>query len=198
MSKYEEVKKALSSMDGVSDVHFDYSSKTERYCLHFKNDDRSFYLVSSSFYGCHLYCDYLFDDYWVIDYSYFTLKELIIILDKQFTLLPQYDTDIMVDEMEAFADAINLDYKYADDDDLYEKYGSILANKYIESHKLENDEYNVLYTVIEHVCLNAVVGIRPDKRRKDKRDRKEKRRLKREWKEIVKRRNKHKKRKKKL
>ena len=97
----------------------------------------------------------------------------------------------MVDEMEAFADAINLDYKYADDDDLYEQYSSILANKYIESHKLENDEYNVLYNVIEHVCINAVVGGRPRKRRKDERDRKERKRLKRERKDNVKRRNKH-------
>jgi hypothetical protein len=191
MSKYEEVKMAIMSMDGVSDVHYDYSSKTNCYCLHFKKDDRSFYLLSSSYYGNHLYCNYLSEDYWVIDYSYYTIKDLIIILDKLFTLLPQYDTDIMIDEMEAFSDAIKLDYKYADDDDLFEKFGSILANKYIESHKYENDEYNVLYTVIEHVCINAVIGIRPEKRRKDERDRKERRRLKREWKDRVKQRNKH-------
>ena len=89
---------------------------------------------------------------------------------------------------------INLDYKYADDDDQYEKLASILAEKYINSHHLKNDEYNVLYMVIEHVGINAIVGVSP-KRHQRKREQKERKRPKRERKSIVKRNNKKRKRK---
>ena len=194
MSKYEEIKKAIMLMNGVSDVHYDYSSKTNCYCLHFMKDDRSFYLLSSSNNDCHFYCNYLSKDYWVINYSHYTAKDVIEILEKLFFLLPQYDTDKMIDEMRAFADAINLDYKYADDDDQYEKLASILAEKYINSHHLKNDEYNVLYMVIEHVGINAIVGVSP-KRHQRKREQKERKRPKRERKSIVKRNNKKRKRK---
>ena len=120
-------------------------------------------------------------------------KDVIYILKKLFFLLPQYDTDNIVDEMEALADAMKLDYKYVDDDDQWEMLASILAKRYINDNHLLDDEYGVLYTVIEHACINTVIGFWPEKRRQEKREEGGRKKLKREWKEIVKRRNKRRK-----
>ena len=147
MSNYEEIKTAIMRMDGVTNVCYGYSEKTDCYCLHFTNNDRKFYLIPSSTYGCHFYNNWL-EDYWVIDYSFYPPKDVIYILKKLFFLLPQYDTDNMVDEMEALADAMILDYKYADDDDQWEMLASILAKRYINDNHLLDDEYGVLYIVI--------------------------------------------------
>jgi hypothetical protein len=192
MSNYEEIKTAIMRMDGVTSVCYGYSEKTDCYCLHFTNNDRKFYLIPSSTYDCHFYNSWL-EDYWVIDYSFYSPKDVIYILKKLFFLLPQYDTDNIVDEMEALADAMKLDYKYVDDDDQWEMLASILAKRYINDNHLLDDEYGVLYTVIEHACINAVIGFWPEKRRQEKREEGGRKKLKREWKEIVKRRNKRRK-----
>ena len=98
-------------------------------------------------------------------------------------------TDNMVDEMEALADAMKLDYEYADDDDQWEKLASILAERYINDNHLLDDEYGVLYTVIEHVCINAVIGFWTEMRRQAKRKNKERKKQKRKGRAIIKRRD---------
>ena len=192
MSNYEEIKTAIMGMEGVTDVCYGYSRKTNCYCLHFTNNDRKFYLVSSTKHSDHFYNSY-FENFWMIDYSYYALKDVISILKRLFSLLPIYDTDNMVDEMEALADTMKLNYKYADDDDQWEMLASILAKRYISDNNIEDDEYGVLYEVIEHACINAVIGFRPEERRQERRKEREKRKLKREWRKMVKQRNKHKK-----
>jgi hypothetical protein len=188
MSIYEEIKTAIMGMEGVTDVCYGYSEKTNCYCLHFTNNDRKFYLVSSTKHSNHFYNSY-FEDFWVIDYSYYTPKDVISILKRLFSLLSLYDTDNMVDEMEALADAMKLDYEYADDDDQWEKLASILAERYINDNHLLDDEYGVLYTVIEHVCINAVIGFWTEMRRQAKRKNKERKKQKRKGRAIIKRRD---------
>lgn len=187
MSNYEEIKTAIMGMEGVTNMRYGYSKKTNCYCLYFTNNKRKFYLVSSTNHSNHFYNSY-FRDFWVLDYSYYAPKDVISILKRLFSLLPLYDTDNMVDEMEALADAMKLDYEYADDDDQWEKLASILAERYINDNHLLDDEYGVLYTVIEHVCINAVIGFWPEMRRQAKRKNKERKKKKRRGKEIVKRR----------
>lgn len=188
MSIYEEIKTAIMGMEGVTDVCYGYSEKTNCYCLHFTNNDRKFYLVSSTKHSNLFYNNY-FEDFWVIDYSYYTPKDVISILKRLFSLLSLYDTDNMVDEMEALADAMKLDYEYADDDDQWEKLDSILAERYINDNHLLDDEYGVLYTVIEHVCINAVIGFWTEMRRQAKRKNKERKKQKRKGRAIIKRRD---------
>ena len=184
MSNYEEIKKAIIGMEGVTDMCYGYSKETDCYCLHFTNKDRRFYLVSSTKHSNHFYDSYL-DDFWVIDYSYYSPKDVISILEKLFFLLPQYDTDSMVNEMKALADVMKLDYKCADDDDQWEMLASILAKRYISDHNIEDDEYSVLYTVIEHACINAVIGFRPEERRQERHKERERKKQKREWKKTL-------------
>ena len=177
MSKYEEIKLAILALDGVRNVIFGYSDKTRYNCLHFSKDDRSFNLINSSNNRYHLYNNWL-EDYCVIDYSCYNPDDVIAVLEKLLNLLPQYDTDKMVDEMEALANAINLDYKYADDDDRYEMLASVLAERYINDNHLKDDNYGVLFLIVEHVCINAIIGFRPEERRQ--RRQREKRKQKKE------------------
>jgi hypothetical protein len=72
----------------------------------------------------------------------------------------------MVSEMKKLAHELYIDTIDFDDDDEWDILVTVLTKNYIGRNELHNDDLNVLYLVVRHSCLNAILNFWPDDRRK--------------------------------
>lgn len=164
MSKIEIVKEMIIKMDGIAEVKMDFINKGFT-GIRLIKDDRIFYIGKSEYNSHHIYCDWA-DAYWLIDYRFYSPEDVIKILEKLFLLLPKYDTNSMVSEMKKLAHELYIDTIDFDDDDEWDILVTVLTKNYIGRNELHNDDLNVLYLVVRHSCLNAILNFWPDDRRK--------------------------------
>jgi hypothetical protein len=73
----------------------------------------------------------------------------------------------MVSEMKKLAHELYIDTIDFDDDDEWDILVTVLTKNYIGRNELHNDDLNVLYLVVRHSCLNAILNFWPDDRRKN-------------------------------
>jgi hypothetical protein len=165
MSKIEIVKEMIIKMDGIAEVKMDFINKGFS-GIRLIKDDRIFYIGKSEYNSHHIYCDWV-DAYWLIDYRFYSPEDVIKILEKLFLLLPKYDTNSMVSEMKKLAHELYIDTIDFDDDDEWDILVTVLTKNYIGRNELHNDDLNVLYLVVRHSCLNAILNFWPDDRRKN-------------------------------
>jgi hypothetical protein len=164
MSKIEIVKEMIIKMDGIAEVKMDFINKGFT-GIRLIKDDRIFYIGKSEYNSHHIYCDWA-DAYWLIDYRFYSPEDVIKILETLFLLLPKYDTNSMVSEMKKLAHELYIDTIDFDDDDEWDILVTVLTKNYIGRNELHNDDLNVLYLVVRHSCLNAILNFWPDDRRK--------------------------------
>lgn len=164
MSKIEIVKEMIIKMDGIAEVKMDFINKGFS-GIRLIKDDRIFYIGKSEYNSHHIYCDWA-DAYWLIDYRFYSPEDVIKILETLFLLLPKYDTNSMVSEMKKLAHELYIDTIDFDDDDEWDILVTVLTKNYIGRNELHNDDLNVLYLVVRHSCLNAILNFWPDDRRK--------------------------------
>lgn len=164
MSKIEIVKEMIIKMDGIAEVKMDFINKGFS-GIRLIKDDRIFYIGKSEYNSHHIYSDWV-DAYWLIDYRFYSPKDVIKILEKLFLLLPKYDTNSMVSEMKKLAHELYIDTIDFDDDDEWDILVTVLTKNYIGRNELHNDDLNVLYLVVRHSCLNGILNFWPDDRRK--------------------------------
>jgi hypothetical protein len=165
MSKIEIVKEMIIKMDGIAEVKMDFINKGFS-GIRLIKDDRIFYIGKSEYNSHHIYCDWA-DAYWLIDYRFYSPEDVIKILETLFLLLPKYDTNSMVSEMKKLAHELYIDTIDFDDDDEWDILVTVLTKNYIGRNELHNDDLNVLYLVVRHSCLNAILNFWPDDRRKN-------------------------------
>ena len=163
MSKIEIIKEMIVKMDGLAEVKMNFIKKGFN-SIRLIKDDRIFYVGKSDYCSHHIYCDWA-DGYWMIDYRFYSPKDVISILEKLFLLLPKYDTNSMVLKIKKLAHELYIDTIDFDDDDEWDILVSVLTKNYIGRNKLQNDDQNVLYLVVQHSCLNAILNLWPDDRR---------------------------------
>lgn len=164
MSKIEIVKEMIIKMDGIAEVKMDFINKGFT-GIRLIKDDRIFYIGKSEYNSHHIYCDWA-DAYWLIDYRFYSPEDVIKILETLFLLLPKYDTNSMVSEMKKLAHELYIDTIDFDDDDEWDILVTVLTKNYIGRNELHNDDLNVLYLVVRHSCLNAILNFWTDDRRK--------------------------------
>ncbi len=164
MNKSEEIKKAVCGMKNITAIKIDCINKGFN-GLRIIKDRRVFYIGKSEYLQQHIYCDWI-DGHWMIDYRFYSVEDIVHILELLFNLLPKYDCNSKVAEMKSLAHELYLDTIEFEDDDEWDILVTVLTKNFIGKNNLNDDEFGVLYLVIEHTCLNAILGFWPDKQQK--------------------------------